>query len=64
MKWSDARAFILREFGNCYDGEKDDDPVFYCPECEEPLYKEDFPEFDELDADEGFICPICECELC
>lgn len=62
MSWKEARFYVLREFGEHLDGEPEDDPCFYCPECEEPLYKEDFPYF-KMSFEGAPICPICEAEL-
>ena len=39
------------------------DDFIVCPECEEPIYLDDYPEFDGA-ADKSFcICPICEQRL-
>lgn len=58
MEWSKVREQVLFSYGTGFDGEKDDDPCFYCPHCEEPIYEEDFPQIEVRD---GFaICPICE----
>ena len=61
------QLFVLLKFmqlsGECsmYDGEEDD--FIVCPECEEPIYLDDYPEFDGA-ADKSFcICPICEQRL-
>lgn len=31
-----------------------------CPECGEPIYEDDWYNFDLIDGDDNFICPICE----
>lgn len=36
------------------------DRCFYCPECGEPIYEEDWEDFDLIDEHNNFICPICE----
>ena len=59
IKWEEARRIVLETFGNHLDGDPDDDPCFYCSECEEPLYKEEFPYF-RTDMYGYPICPICE----
>ena len=59
MKWNEAKAYVLNEYGEQFDGEPEDDPCFYCPHCEEPLYEEDFPYF-KRDFEGHPICPICE----
>lgn len=58
MSWDEARKWMLSEFGAPIDGDPDDDPCFYCPFCEEPLYKADFPYF-RMSADGEPLCPIC-----
>lgn len=32
--------------------------IVWCPHCEEPILKDDYPEI-EFTVD-GFVCPICE----
>lgn len=32
-----------------------------CPECREPIYKEDYPKIEYTGF--GFICPVCEAEV-
>lgn len=59
MSWDEARKWLLSEFGSLLDGDPDDEPCFYCPYCEEPLYKEDFPYF-KISFDGQPICPVCE----
>ena len=56
MKWSweYIAKVVERDYG-CY---VDWDEEFYiCPECDEPIYKCDYP-FIKV----GMICPICENE--
>ena len=36
------------------------DRYFYCPECGEPIYEEDWEDFDFVDGNDNFICPVCE----
>ena len=58
MKWSwsyIAQYIIEKE----YDGYVDwDEEFFICPECDEPVYKCDYPYIDL-----GMLCPICETKL-
>jgi hypothetical protein len=56
MKWSweYIAKVVERDYG-CY---VDWDEEFYiCPECDEPIYKCDYP-FIKV----GMICPVCENE--
>jgi hypothetical protein len=62
MGWQRAKATILELYGEQWDGEVGDDPCFYCPECEEPIYKEDFPKI-EIGENGRPVCPVCETEL-
>lgn len=57
MKWSweYVAKVVERDYG-CY---VDWDEEFYiCPECDEPIYKCDYP-FIYV----GLICPVCENEV-
>lgn len=36
------------------------DRFFYCPECHEPVYEDEWEDFDLIDGNNNFICPICE----
>lgn len=57
MKWSweyVARYFVYME-GGYVDWEEE---YYICPECEEPIYKCDYPIIDV-----GMICPVCEAEV-
>ena len=38
----------------------DDDPWFECPDCEEPVYFDDWEDDEELETGH---CPICGCIL-
>ena len=61
MDWNKVRESVIFAYGKSYDGDPDDDPCFYCPHCEEPIYEEDFPQIDVRD---GFaLCPVCEEEF-
>ena len=62
MGWQRAKAIIIELYGEQWDGEVGDDPCFYCPECEEPIYKEDFPKI-EIGENGRPVCPVCETEL-
>ena len=56
-----AKIYATQWECSMYDGEEDD--FIVCPECEEPIYLDDYPEFDGA-ADKSFcICPICEQRL-
>ena len=63
MGWQRAKTIILEFYGEQWGGEAGDDPCFYCPECEEPIYKEDFPKI-EIGKNGRPVCPVCETELC
>ena len=62
MNFEDARKIVINAYGKGADGDPDDDPCFYCEEdCGgEPIYEEDYPEF-EVDDTGKPICPICGC---
>ena len=55
MNWSwDYVAHYIVEL--VYGGYVDwDEEFFECPECGEPIYKCDYPNFEI-----GMICPVCE----
>lgn len=36
------------------------DRFFYCPECYEPIYEDEWADLDFLDGNNNFICPVCE----
>lgn len=65
INWFDAAVHIAKiynthwkciEFGG-------DDNFIVCGECGEPIYLDDYPEFDGA-ADKSFcMCPICEQRL-
>ena len=45
------------------EGDEDGDNFILCPECEEPILLEDYPELDAA-ADKSYcLCPICENRL-
>ena len=41
----------------------DEDNFFTCPECEEPILLEDYPELDGVADKSWCLCPICEEKL-
>ena len=61
--WKDFATFMADTYGvMAYIDDPDEDAdenVVYCPECEEPIYEEDYPMID-VTEDGKFICPICE----
>lgn len=59
MSWDEARKWILSNFGDPCDCDIEDKPCFYCPFCEEPIYKEDYP-YLRINFDGEPLCPICE----
>ena len=57
MKWS--WDYVAKQVEEIYGTYVDWDEVFYiCPECDEPVYKCDYPYIDL-----GMVCPICENEI-
>ena len=62
VKW---RAGAERIFNESYDSvvhlnDDEDDNCFYCPNCMEPIYEEDYSELDFCDKTGEIFCPICE----
>lgn len=56
-----AKIYAAQWECSMHDGEEDD--FIVCPVCEEPIYLDDYPEFDGA-ADKSFcMCPICEQKL-
>ena len=49
--WKDMAVFCEVTFGSHVDYEEG---FFICPECDEPLYEDDYPGHD------FHTCPICE----
>lgn len=65
IDWYFAATRIAKIYGTqweCTDFGEDDDFIV-CGECGEPIYLDDYPEFDGA-ADKSFcMCPICEQRL-
>ncbi len=65
VEWEEFMNHILNEgydtvvhFNENEDDENYDEDCVYCPECGDPIYREDFP---EIDADNKYYyCPVCE----
>lgn len=62
IKW---RAGAERIFDEFYDSvvhidDNEDDNCFYCPNCMEPVYEEDYYELDSCPETGEIFCPICE----
>ena len=53
MSWERVARHCEEEYGTHIDW---DEEFFICPECGEPIYKDDW------DADELRVCPVCEFE--
>ena len=67
IDWHYAAARIAKIYDTQYECsdmcDDDEDNFILCPECQDPIYLEDYPEFDGA-ADKSFcICPICEQKL-
>ena len=60
--WKDFAKFLVNTYGvMAYIDDPDEDAdenVVYCPDCDEPIYEEDYP-YNGYD-DEPYECPICE----
>lgn len=54
MKWNEVAKVVENDFGTQVDWEE---RFFVCPECGEPLYTEDWPEYN------WDTCPICGFEF-
>lgn len=51
-RWKDAAKFCRRDYGVYVDhGEG----FFLCPECGEPIYFEDWEDYENWD-----VCPVCD----
>ena len=57
MAWEKMAYLIEVNYGGHVNWEE---RFFICPECGEPIYEEDWDNFDLIDGDDNFICPICE----
>ena len=54
-----------RIFNESYDSivhlnDDEDDNCFYCPNCMEPVYEEDYSELDSCLETGEIFCPICK----
>lgn len=54
MTWYALARIVESEYGGYVDW---DECFFLCPECGEPIYKEDYPFIDDE------CCPVCEFEF-
>ena len=50
--WNYAAEYCEREYGAYVDW---DEGFFECPECSEPIYKEDWGDYGDW-----VVCPICD----
>ena len=55
--WNKIAHLIEVNYGSLIDW---DDRFFYCPECHEPIYEDEWANLDLIDGNNNFICPICE----
>lgn len=51
MNWEEVALHCYHTYGTYIDWKEH---FFICPDCQEPIYQEDW-EFEDLD-----ICPVCE----
>ena len=51
--WEVNANYVVETYGGYVDW---DEKYYICPECQEPVYEEDWDEGEM----EIFICPICE----
>ena len=51
-RWKDAAKYCRREYGVQVDNGEE---CFICPDCCEPILKEDWEDYENWDE-----CPICE----
>jgi hypothetical protein len=55
------RIFLGQDFDSNYNKDEPDCLYFCCPECTDPIYRDDYP---KLEVSGGvLICPICGSEL-
>jgi hypothetical protein len=52
MKWYEAAKYLEETYDTVVDYDQE---YFICPECQEPIYFDDYPEVPDE------YCPICEC---
>ena len=62
INWDEAAMYVKKHgYATMIDNEE---CFFICPECEEPIYKDDYDEFEfDENAPKGaecVKCPICE----
>ena len=57
MKWSEVAKVVENDFGMQVDWEE---RFFICPECDEPIYEEDWDKDAILES--GY-CPVCVAAL-
>lgn len=55
--WDKIAHLIEVNYGSLIDW---DDRFFYCPECHEPIYEDEWADLDFLNGNNNFICPVCE----
>lgn len=65
ISWEKAKEIVDEIYGNGWSlvGEDDCEDEFICPECEDPVLKEDYPLLDFCRENKTFKCPICENEI-
>lgn len=54
--WDEIAFYLEKEFGAYVNWTEE---FYICPNCDEPIYKEDF---DSLVDFGGCLCPVCEWE--
>lgn len=65
VNWNTVASCVENIYGGIVDWDK---KYFVCPDCGEPIYADDFPDFEVIPAvqtkinqedNEYYICPIC-----
>lgn len=55
--WEKACEIVINKYGVLVDMEED--RFFICPECDEPIYEDDYPDII-ISSNEEFYCPVCD----
>ena len=55
--WEKVAKIAYEVYGAHVDWEE---RFFECPECGEPIYKDDWEDVDFVFPEDGFCCPVCD----
>jgi predicted RNA-binding Zn-ribbon protein involved in translation (DUF1610 family) len=63
ISWEKAKEIVDEVYGSGWSLVGEDEDEFICPECEDPILREDYPILDFCRENKTFICPVCENEI-